>query len=173
MSALYRVRQFVRAVWAWVRSGEGDGEFAAHYLPPPAVKLFQAMPRYDQQHALNVCHTLERQGHVERDLLAAALLHDMGKSVAQGARVGLWHRVAVVLIRVFWPSLLGRLAKDERGSWRRPFYVQVHHAAIGAEAAQQAGCSEITVGLIRHHEDAPDQAFDPLLAALQAADSEN
>lgn len=173
MSALYRVRQFVQAAGAWVRSGEGDGELAARYLPPPAVELFQAMPRYDQQHALNVCHTLEQQGQVERDLLAAALLHDTGKSVAQGARVALWHRVAVVLIRVFWPSLLGRLAKDERGSWRRPFYVQVHHAAIGAEAAQQAGCSEITVGLIRHHEDASDQAFDPLLAALQAADSEN
>ena len=173
MSALYRVRQFLRAAGAWVRSGEGDGGFAARFLPPLAVKLFQAMPRYDQQHALNVCQTLERQGHVERDLLAAALLHDSGKSVAQGARVGLWYRVAVVLIRVFWPSLLGRLAKDEQGSWRRPFYVQVHHAAIGAEAAQQAGCSEITVGLIRHHEDAPGQAFDPLLAALQAADNEN
>jgi hypothetical protein len=131
------------------------------------------MPSYDQQHALNVCHTLEGQGQVERDLLAAALLHDAGKSVAQGARVRLWHRVAVVLIRVFWPSLLGRLAKDERGSWHQPFYVQVHHAAIGAEAARQAGCSAITVGLIRHHEDAPDQALDPLLAALQAADSEN
>ena len=173
MSALYRVRQFVRAARAWVRPGEGDGEFASRYLPPSAVELFQAMPRYDQQHAINVCHTLGRQGHVERDLLAAALLHDTGKIVAQGARVRLWHRVAVVLIRVFWPSLLGRLAKDERGSWRRPFYVQVHHAAIGAEAAQQAGCSEITVGLIRHHEDAPDQVLDPLLAALQAADSEN
>jgi len=173
VSALYRVRQFVRAAGAWIRSGEGDGEFAARYLPAAAVELYQAMPRYDQHHALNVCHTLELQGHVERDLLAAALLHDAGKSVAQGGRVRLWHRVVVVLIRVLWPSLLGRLAKDELGSWRRPFYVQLHHAAIGAEAAQQAGCSEITVGLIRHHEDAPDQVLDPLLAALQAADSEN
>ena len=173
MSALYRVRQFIRASGAWFRSEEGDVEFAVRYLPPPAVELFQAMPRYDQQHALNVCHTLERRGQVDCDLLAAALLHDAGKSVAQGARVRLWHRVAVVLIRVFWPSLLDRLAKDQQGSWRQPFYVQVHHAAIGAKAAQQAGCSQVTVGLIRHHEDAPDSALDPLLVALQAADSEN
>jgi putative nucleotidyltransferase with HDIG domain len=131
------------------------------------------MPRYDQRHALSVCHTLELQGHAERDLLAAALLHDVGKSVAQGARVGLWHRVAVVLLRAFWPSLLVRLAKDGGASWRRSFFVQVHHAAIGAEAAAQAGCSEITAGLIRHHEDSPNQVPDPLLAALQAADSEN
>lgn len=173
MSALYRVRQFLRAAGAWARPREGDDEFAARCLPPPAVELFQAMPHYDRQHALNVCHTLEEQGQVECDLLAAALLHDAGKSVAQGARVRLWHRVATVLIRIFWPGLLGRLAKDEGAGWRRPFYVQLHHATIGAEAAQQAGCSEITVGLIRHHEDSPDQVLDPLLAALQAADSEN
>ncbi len=170
---MYRVRQFVRASGAWFRSGEGDVKFAVRYLPPPAVELFQAMPRYDQQHALNVCHTLERQGHAERDLLAAALLHDAGKSAVPGANLRLWHRVAVVLIRVFWPGLLDRLACDKEGSWRRPFYVQVHHAAIGADAARHAGCSEIAVGLIRRHEDPPDPGFDPLLAALQAADSEN
>ena len=131
------------------------------------------MPRHDQQHARNVCHTLERQGYAEPDLLVAALLHDAGKSTTPGDRVRLWHRVAVVLLRVFWPSLLGQLAKDKEETWRRPFYVQVHHAAIGAEAARQAGCSDLTVGLIRHHEDAPDRVLVPLLAALQAADSEN
>jgi hypothetical protein len=170
---LYRVQQFVRASGAWFRSGEGDVEFAARYLPPLAVELFRAMPRYDQQHALNVCHTLERQGQADRDLYAAALLHDAGKSATPGARLRLWHRVAVVLIRVFWPPLLDRMAKDEQGSWRQPFYVQVHHAAIGAEAAREAGCSKVTVGLIRHHEDAIAPPLDPLLAALQAADSEN
>lgn len=131
------------------------------------------MPRYDQQHACNVCRTLERQGHAERDLLAAALLHDAGKSIKREGRLRLWHRVAVVLIRVFWPGLLERLAQDKAGSWRRPFYVQVNHAAIGAEAARQAGCSDMVVDLIRRHEDAPDRILDPLLAALQTADSEN
>lgn len=131
------------------------------------------MPRHDQQHARNVCQMLQRQGHADRDLLAAALLHDAGKSITPDGSVRLWHRVAVVLIRVFWPSLLGRLARDKARGWRRPFYVQVHHAAIGAEAARQAGCSDIAVELIRHHEDAPDRIHDPLLSALQIADSEN
>jgi len=128
------------------------------------------MSRYDQQHALNVCRALEQQGHAERDLLAAALLHDVGKSATQGAELRLWHRVAVVLIQLVSPDLLGRLAKDEQGSWRRPFYVQLHHAAIGAEAARLAGCSTTTVSLISRHEDALDQTPDPMLAALQAAD---
>ena len=173
MPALYRVRQFVRASRAWFRSGDGDVEFAACYLPPQALDLFRTMPRHDQQHARSVCRTLEQQGHADRDLLAAALLHDAGKSAVSGARLRLRHRVAVVLIRVFWPPLLDRLAKDQQGNWRQPFYVQVNHAAIGAEAARQAGCPDTVVGLIRHHEDAPDPIRDPLLAALQAADSEN
>jgi hypothetical protein len=167
------MQQFVRAATAWARSGEDDGEFAARYLPPPAVKLFLGMTRYDRQHALKVCCMLERRGHTERDLLAAALLHDAGKSVVHGARVRLWHRVAVVLLHAFWPGLLGRLAKGAGENWRRPFYVQVHHAALGAEAAQQAGCSAITVDLIRRHEDECKGIADPLLAALQAADSES
>lgn len=173
MSALYRVRQFVRAVDSWIRSDDGDAAVAARYLPPEAVKLFQAMSRYDRRHVLKVVQALERQGHTDRDLLAAALLHDAGKTVTQEGRVRLWHRVAVVLMHVSWPNLLERLAKGGRQGWRRPFYVQLTHAAIGAEAAEQAGCSEVTVDLIRRHEDAPGQMCDPLLAALQAADSEN
>ena len=173
MGALYRIQQFLRAVGSWVRPSDGPGEIAGRYLPPAAVRLFEGMSRYDQRHALNVCLALERQGHTEPDLLAAALLHDVGKSVASGARIRLWHRVAVVLIQVAAPGLLGRLAKDEPGNWRQPFHVQLHHAAIGAEAAKQAGCSAATADLIRRHEDAPGHATDPLFAALHAADSEN
>ena len=173
MSAWYRVRQFVHAAGSWIRSDDADTVVAAHYLPPEAVKLFQAMSRYDRQHALKVLQALEGQGHTERDLLAAALLHDAGKTVTQEGRVRLWHRVAVVLMHVAWPNLLERLAKGGQQGWRRPFYVHLTHGAIGAEAAEQAGCSQVTVDLIRRHEDAPGQTHDPLLAALKAADSEN
>lgn len=170
---MYRVRQFVRAAGSWIRSDDADIAIAAGYLPPEAIKLFRAMSRYDRQHALKVMQALERQGHTERDLLAAALLHDAGKNVTQEGRVRLWHRVAVVLMHVARPGLLVRLAEGGRQGWRRPFYVALTHAAIGAEAAAQAGCSEVTVDLIRRHEDAQEQIHDPLLAALQAADSEN
>ncbi len=143
------------------------------YLPPDAVELFRAMPRYDQKHALNVFGTLQRQGKAEPDLLAAALLHDVGKSPPQGGKLRLWHRVAVVLMRAFWPGLLERLGQEELGGWRQPFHTQQHHAAIGADLAGQAGCSPGVVALIRHHEEAAGRAGNPLLAALQAADSMN
>lgn len=143
------------------------------YLPAAAVELFQAMPRYDQRHALSVFRTLRQQGHAEPDLLAAALLHDVGKTVPRGGGLRLWHRVAVVLMRAFWPGLLERLGRDEPGSWRQAFYVQQHHAALGAELARQAGCSTTTVDMIRRHEDPPERTDDPLLAALQAVDGMN
>lgn len=171
MSALYRVRQFVRAAGA--RAQLEDSDQAYRCLPTAAIGLFQAMRRYDRQHALGVFRTLQGWGHTEPDLLAAGLLHDVGKTARQAGRLKLWHRVAVVLMHAFWPGLLERIGQDRPGSWRQPFYVQQHHAAIGAELARQAGCSPRTVELIRHHEEPSSRMDDPWLAALQAADGVN
>jgi putative nucleotidyltransferase with HDIG domain len=172
VSAAYRVRQFVQAVGAWIRPLDIEQAWAGPCLPARAQQLFRAMPRHDQQHALKVFHSLQREGHTEPDLIAAALLHDVGKTPPQGGRLRLWHRVAVVLMHTFWPGLLERIGRDRPGSWRRPFYVQEHHAEIGAELAQQAGCSPITVELIRRHEGVPEPE-NKLLAALRAADGVN
>jgi len=176
----YRVRQFAQAVGAWFQTEEADDGTMAGYLPPGAVILFRAMPRHDRRHALRVLHVLQARGRVEPDLLAAALLHDIGKSGQQSGirrragRVRLWHRVAAVLMRAAWPSLLERIGQDSRpGSWRHPFYVQMHHAAIGASLAEQTGCSPQTVDLIRRHEDRAAAGDDPLLAALQGADNQS
>jgi hypothetical protein len=201
VSAVYRVRQFIQAAGARIRPAEVDAALLDRYLPPLAVDLFRAMPNQDRQHALNVFRALQQEGYDDPDLLAAALLHDVGKSVPQGDKgvspagksvphrdkgmspVGkgvpprggprLWHRVAAVLMRAFWPGLLERLGQEERDGWRRPFYIQQHHPALGAELARKADCSPITVGLICRHEDPPHQGDDPLLAALQAADGTN
>jgi putative nucleotidyltransferase with HDIG domain len=171
MLVMYRVRQFVRAAGAWTQP-EDLAEIRRH-LSPTATDLFRAMPRYDRQHSLQVFHTLAERGHTDPDLLRAALLHDVGKTVRQATPLRLGHRVVVVLMRAFWPGLLERIGQDRPRSWRQPFHTQQHHAAIGAMLAQQAGCSLRTVELIRRHEDLPGQTDDPLLAALQAADSAN
>jgi predicted HD phosphohydrolase len=169
MSAIYRVRQFVRAVGAWVRSEDIDE--IEPYLTDEGVDLFRAMPRYDRQHALRVFHLLCDDGHDDPDLLAAALLHDAGKTAISDGYVSIWHRVGAVLANAFSPDLLERLAKNQAGSWRRPFHAQIHHAAISAELARSAGCSQRTVTLIRYHEETDSQADDPLLGVLQSADS--
>lgn len=178
MSAVYRVRQFARAAGAWIWPGESGQDrdcsvLLDRTLSPAGRALFQAMPPYDRWHALAVLASLQQAGHSEPDLLAAALLHDAGKTVHPKGRLRLWHRVVSVLVRALRPALLGQLGQDRPGSWRRPFFVQAHHAELSAELAQQVGCSPRTVALIRHHEAAPGTSDDPLLTALQAADSNN
>ena len=183
----YRIRQFVQAVGSWFHVEESDDGAVAGYLPAGAMTLFWTMPRYDRRHALRVLCALQARGRAEPELLAAALLHDIGKIGLQAGdcphplrsgrtagRVRLWHRVATVLMRAMWPGLLERIGRDSGpGSWCYPFYVQLHHAAIGALLAEQAGCLPRTVELIRDHEDPAAVAGDPLLAVLQRADNQS
>src|SRR5260221_4790688 len=89
-----RLRQGVRALFAWARPV--DTALAAKILSPELLRLFQRMRRSEQQHSLNVLRTLQAQGHNDPALLAAALIHDVGKS-----RVAfhLSDRVLVVLVK--------------------------------------------------------------------------
>jgi len=177
MSALYRVRQFANAAAAIVRPNRLDEEMAASYLSPAALELFRTMPRYDRRHALAVAQSLVQEGYNNPHLIAAALLHDAGKTYSRQGRVTLWHRVMVVLGRAFAPALLEWLGRAPASGariprWRQPFHTQQHHAALGAAIALQAGCSPDTADLIRRHESCAE-GDDPLLFALQAADSAN
>jgi hypothetical protein len=170
MSAATRVRQFVRAVGAWFQPEDAAQAATRGYLPAAGCDLFWSMPHYDRHHALRVVQMLEEQGHRDPDLVAAALLHDAGKTAGPSRPLRLWHRVTVVLMKTFAPGLLERVAQDRPGSWRQPFFVQLQHGQIGAELALEAGCSSRTAELIRHHEDPPGANDDPLLVALQSAD---
>ena len=170
MSAIYRVRQFVSALLAHV--SPEDVQKADELLPAPAQELFRRMGAADQQHALHVMQALRRDGSAEPDLLAAALLHDVGKSAAQ---IHPWHRAIIVLSKHFAPRFLEWLTNGEPRGWRRPFVVHARHDEMSAEWAAQAGCSALTVSLIRRHQEpmrrAPSGEEERLLVALQRADS--
>jgi hypothetical protein len=159
MRPLYRIGQFAAHVRARVIPEEDD--FVRRLLPPSAVALFDAMPTADRRHALDVVEKLLAAGQRDPDLLAAALLHDVGK----GHEVRLWHRVAAVLIAGVSSRWLERLASPQPRSWRYPFHLVVHHAALSAEAARAAGCSDRCAQLIRGI--SPEMS---LQAALIAAD---
>jgi hypothetical protein len=170
--ALYRVRQFASALLA--RVSPDDLREADEVLAPDAQKLFRRMSVSDQCHSLNVMHTLRRQGQTTPDVLAAALLHDVGKSAA---RLYPWHRAIIVLSARFAPGVLAWLTRGEPRGWRRPFVIHRQHTEMGAEWAAQAGCSPLTVSLIRRHQEplrhAPQDEEERLLVALQRADGVN
>jgi hypothetical protein len=146
-AAVYRVWQVWRSVTA--RPLDDDDRAILHDLLPPAGRdLFATMSTNDQRHSLSVYRKLIERGCTDRELLAAALLHDSGKG---DGRVRLWVRPPVVLLRVFAPGGLRWLAREPHPFWRRPFYYSWHHAAIGADLAAQAGLSQRVVLLIRTH----------------------
>ena len=184
----YRVGQFLQALAAEVP--EEQVEQAMRILPPEARRLFRRQAVQDQRHALAVYHTLRQAGHKNPQLLAAALLHDAGKGAA---RISAWQRAVIVLLERFAPRLLARLTQGApqgcalslpKGyalslpkGWRRPFVVHARHPQAGARWAEEAGCSPLTVALIRRHQEQSTGCSplaveeDQLLAALQAADN--
>jgi hypothetical protein len=162
MRPTYRARQFRDHLFARVSPDERASAHAL--LPAAAARVFDAMPRADQRHALEVVARLRSTGQTDPDLLAAALLHDAGK----GTRLRLWHRVVAVLVEAFAPSRMDVLASSDPESWRHPFYIHRHHETLSARAALDAGCGPRVAAFIVGVPEGPDAQ---LAAALRAADA--
>ena len=153
--ALYRSRQVVHALWP--RIPAEDLAYAHELMTAVEARLFNAMQRRDQRHALEVMRRL-RVTTDERDLLIAALLHDCGKG-----DVPVWLRIVHVVAPRF-----GRAAgKEGDKGWRGAAYRLHRHVEISARLVQEAGCSALTVRLVGGTHTA-DEA--PFAAMLWAAD---
>jgi hypothetical protein len=170
-AAPYRLGQFLRAC-----SGGGPGEEAERalsVLSPRARELFLRQAAADQRHALAVHELLVADGHTAPELLQAALLHDIGKTAGSAPLLA---RGLMVVARALWPALAERLGRPPAEGWRRAFVVLSRHPEEGARMAGEAGCSPLTVALIRRHERellGIRTEEDRLLAELQAADAKS
>ena len=148
-----------------------DNTPAQNFLSPAALALFHQMSTTDRAHSLRVYNWLLAQGYTQRDLLTAGLLHDCGKAAA---KLSVTQRTLKVLLKKMAPGLWQQLsAPTTPERWRYPFFVLAEHARIGAEWAQEAGCSELTCWLIANHETyiSPHHPRYQLLRALQNADA--
>ena len=136
--------------------------------------LFFRMSDPDQSHSVRVFQTLVNQGEEDEDLLRAALLHDVGKSLHPlRAR----ERSLVVVTNRIFPNQVLKWGQDEPYGWRKPFVVALQHPEWGAALVQQEGGSETLVTLIRYHQEhAPPcirKDVQELLERLQTADGMN
>ena len=172
----YRLRQFWRALYA--RPSGGDLETVSSLLTPAQMALFHQMHRSEQAHSIHVMRAVSQasqgiQDEPRRDLLRAALLHDVGKSRFP---VRLWERAVIVLCKAFLPGEVERWGEAQPSGWRRAFVVAQQHPAWGAQMAAEAGVPPLVVALIRRHQDQPPNPGggleDRLLQFLQAADHE-
>ena len=151
----YRLTQVRQQLGFTTALSSEDIAEVKRWLPASAFHLFRSMSDADQQHSLRVCRGLQKRGCDENDLLAAALLHDVGK--AQG-RVPFWTRPAIVLGKRFAPRLLAHLVTSPSTfemkhipRWRRALSYAWWHADVGADLAASAGLSERAVLYIRTH----------------------
>jgi len=167
---VYRLKQFRKAV---LRSGKDVATQSLQpYLNPSQIVLFRRMHPSEQAHAMEVLEQLRKAGHDEPELLAAALLHDVGKILSP---LSACERAMIVLGQHFFPGLAKRLSQGAPRGLHHAFVVSERHAAWSADLAAQTGASARTIDLISRHQDPlpdpPRSLTERLLAALQNADN--
>jgi hypothetical protein len=116
---------------------------------------------------------LREAGYNHPDLLAAALLHDVGKTRYP---LSAWDRTVIVVGEKLFPARAKTWGRGAVDSWRRPFVVRACHPAWGAAMAAAAGARPGVVELIDRHQDKPAEIVtetDRLLVYLQWADDRN
>ncbi len=139
----------------WVARLLGDGERG----------LWARMSGPDRRHAVAVAREVERRlgSSASPPVVAAALLHDVGKVVAG---LGTIARVPATVI--------GLLARERvvAGEGRVSRYLR--HDAIGASLLEAAGADRLTVAWAREHHLSADRWTVPaeIAAALKAADDD-
>ena len=136
--------------------GKRAEAWVAEHLLPEEHRLWRGMSGPDRRHAHAVARRVERAlGHeATKPVLAAALLHDVGKT---DSRLRTYGRVVA--------TLSGTLAGEEMAhAWRtrsgftRRVGLYLLHADIGGDQLALAGSDPLTVAWAREHHK-PEEAW--------------
>jgi hypothetical protein len=152
--------------------GSADEAWVASHLSSREQGLWQRMSGPDRRHAAGVARRVEVALGDEAitAVLAAALLHDVGK-VASG--LGTYGRVIATLAgKVAGPHMATSWSKAKGITRRTGLYLR--HGELGGDMLELAGSDPLTVAWAREHHLPADQWTLPsrVAAALKAADDD-
>lgn len=152
-------RPLAAADHAWVAETLGSGEWG----------LWERMPLADRKHAAGVAREVDRRlDDAGAPVLAAALLHDVGK-IESG--LGTFGRVAATILA----AVFGReRASAWTGGWRGRVGTYLRHPEIGAGLLAAHGADPLTVRwAAEHHRPAGSWSVPRAVAeVLHAADDD-
>lgn len=158
-------RRFAGALWPFGPPADDDRWARAQLLDGEAA-LWSRMSRADRRHAIAVARRTRSElgDGAARPILAAALLHDVGK-VQSG--FGPWRRAMVTGVALFAGH-----ERMSRGPGRVGQYLR--HDVIGAEMLDAAGSDPLTTTWAREHHLPPERWTVPpeVGAALKSADDD-
>lgn len=135
---------------------ESDAAWAAGYLSAEEQRVFGRMPPVDRAHSIGVARAVaEHLDRLEltpdepdaRWIMAAALTHDVGKSVSG---LGTYGRVVATLSEAVGGADMGGVWADRRGMTRKVgLYMQ--YPKLGADLLAVAGSDERVVAWAAEH----------------------
>jgi hypothetical protein len=152
--------------------GPEDERWALDQLLAAERSLWAALPGPDRRHAVGVARrVVDRLGErADRPVVAAALLHDVGKTAS---RLGTAGRVAATVVGLAggrrrsaaWEARGGALGRVGR---------YLRHPEIGAELLVRAGSDPLTAAWAAEHHLPPERWSVPAAVgeALKAADDD-
>ncbi len=161
-NARHLVSRFFSSLWPGGPT-VADDAWATHYLNSGEVLLWRRMPGFDRRHAIGVARRvcIALGPDATRPVVAAALLHDVGK-IESG--FGVWRRVFATL----WTAVRSRARVAGRTA------VYVDHPNRGVALLREAHSDDLTVAwAAEHHLPRQQWTLPPELAeALKNADDD-
>ena len=134
----------------------------AAWLQPTELALFDAMHVADRRHGLDVVSMLRRGGVMDRDVLAAGVLHDCAKG-----DTGAGPRVAWSLGEAFGPGVVA--AARQVPGWDAALDRLRDHAEASADLVARAGLPAFAVELVRFQAEPRDTRYGALFHAADEA----
>jgi len=149
-----------------------DEAWVAGILLPAEHELWVRMPGADRRHAVGVARRVEVAlgNEATRPVLAAALLHDVGKTVSG---LGTYGRVVATLSGKVAGHDMAVAWTETRGFTRRVGQY-LEHPRLGGDLLGMAGSDPLTEAWAREHHSPADEWTVPaeIGAALKASDDD-